>query len=66
MNGVAQYKEKEVCIVDDIELEQMNLDHYRGLNTEIRERVNIAHVALNVVRETLNEKNIAAGLLVSQ
>ncbi|KAK1118722.1 hypothetical protein K0M31_014725 [Melipona bicolor] len=66
VNGVAQYKEKEVCIVDDIEFEQINLDHYRGLNTEIRERVNIAHVALNEVRETLNEKNIAAGLLVSQ
>ncbi|CAD1473478.1 unnamed protein product, partial [Heterotrigona itama] len=65
VNGVAQYKEKEVCIVDDIEFEQINLDHYRGLNTEIRERVNIAHVALNEVRETLNEKNIAAGLLAS-
>lgn len=66
VNGVAQYKEKEVCIVDDIEFEQINLDHYRGLNTEIRERVNLAHVALNEVRETLNEKNIAAGLLMSQ
>ncbi|XP_068974702.1 cilia- and flagella-associated protein 184-like [Bombus flavifrons] len=66
VNGVAQYKEKEVCITEDIEFEQKNLDRKREENTKIRERVNNAHVALNEIRETLNERSTSAGLLVAQ
>ncbi|XP_043586049.1 testis-specific gene 10 protein-like [Bombus pyrosoma] len=66
VNGVAQYKEKEVCIAEDIEFEQKNLDRKREMNTKIRERVNNAHLALNEIRETLNEKSTSAGLLVAQ
>lgn len=66
VNGVAQYKEKEVCIAEDIEFEQKNLDRKREENTKIRERVNNAHLVLNEIRETLNERSTSAGLLVAQ
>lgn len=66
MNGVAQYKEKEVCIVEDIEFKQANLQEHREGNTKVRERLNEAHVALNEIRDTLNEKTLEAGLLVAQ
>ncbi|KOC67110.1 Coiled-coil domain-containing protein 96 [Habropoda laboriosa] len=64
VNGVAQYKEKEVCISQDIEFEEGNLEEYTEVNTKIRERLNKVHVALNEVRDTMNEKRIEAGLLV--
>ncbi|OAD55421.1 Coiled-coil domain-containing protein 96 [Eufriesea mexicana] len=66
VNAVAQYKEKEECILEDIELEQKQLDEFREANTKVREHLNRAHVALNDVRETLNEKRLSAGLLVAQ
>lgn len=63
---MAQYKEKEVCILEDIDLELKNLDKFRAANTKVREHLNKTHVALNEVRETLNEKRLSAGLLVAQ
>lgn len=66
MNGVAQYKEKEICIVEDIEYGQQNLNTCREASTNIRERVNGARLALNDIRYTLNEKKLEAGLLVAQ
>ncbi|CAK9829273.1 hypothetical protein ANTRET_LOCUS6641 [Anthophora retusa] len=64
VNGVAQYKEKEMCISQDIVFEQQNLEQYSEVNTKIRERMNKAHVALNQIRDTMNEKKLEAGLLV--
>ncbi|CAK9797906.1 hypothetical protein ANTQUA_LOCUS1419 [Anthophora quadrimaculata] len=64
VNGVAQYKEKEMCISQDIVFEHQNLEQYSEVNTKIRERMNKAHVALNQIRDTMNEKKLEAGLLV--
>ncbi|CAK9802897.1 hypothetical protein ANTPLA_LOCUS3366 [Anthophora plagiata] len=64
VNGVAQYKEKEMCISQDIVFEQQNLGQYFEVNTKIRERMNKAHVSLNQIRDTINEKKLEAGLLV--
>lgn len=66
VNGVAQYKEKEVCVLEDIELEEENLEECRKRNTEYRERLNKVHMKLNEIRDELHERNISAGLLVAQ
>ncbi|XP_034176754.1 uncharacterized protein LOC117602633 [Osmia lignaria lignaria] len=66
VNGVAQYKEKEICIVEDIEYGKQNLNMCREASTNIRERVNRARLTLNDVRSTLNEKKLEAGLLVAK
>ncbi|KZC04892.1 Coiled-coil domain-containing protein 96 [Dufourea novaeangliae] len=66
VNGVAQYKEKEVCLIEDIEYEEESLKNYREKNTRNRECVNKARVRLNELRIEFNEKRIEAGLLVAQ
>lgn len=66
VNGVAQYKEKEVCVLEDIELEEENLEECRKRNTEYRERLNKVHMRLNEIRDELHKRNISAGLLVAR
>lgn len=66
VNGVAQYKEKEVCVLEDIEIEEENLEECRKRNTEYRERLNKIHVKLNEIRDELHQRNISAGLLVAR
>lgn len=63
---MAQYKEKEVCVLEDIELEEENLEECRKRNTEYRERLNKVHVRLNEIRDELHKRNISAGLLVAR
>lgn len=66
VNGVAHYKEKEVCLAEDIEFEQERLAARRNRSTRIRERANKARLKLKELRVEFNEKKVGAGLLVAQ
>ncbi|XP_053994744.1 coiled-coil domain-containing protein 113-like [Hylaeus volcanicus] len=66
VNGVAQYKEKEVCLLEDIDYEDRSLADYREANTRARERVNQLHLMLNETRDQFNEKKVEAGLMVAR
>ncbi|CAL7935484.1 unnamed protein product [Xylocopa violacea] len=65
VNGVAQFKEKEVCIVEDIRFEEENLEEYSEEHTKVRERLNKAHTRVNEIRDALYRKRIQAGLLIA-
>lgn len=55
-----------MCVLEDIELEEENLEECRKRNTEYRERLNKVHVRLNEIRDELHKRNISAGLLVAR
>lgn len=65
VNGIAHYKEKEMCIPEDIEFEERELNEYREQTARVREDVNKLHLILRDLRWTHGEKRLEGGLLMA-
>ncbi|KAL6261645.1 hypothetical protein P5V15_006733 [Pogonomyrmex californicus] len=65
VNGVAHYKEKEICLMEDIEFEERELNEYRERTVRVREDVNKLHLILRDLRWARNEKRLEGGLLMA-
>ncbi|KAG7187677.1 hypothetical protein KM043_016733 [Ampulex compressa] len=66
VNGVAHYKEKEACLLEDIEQERRKFGEYRDWAAEVRMSANKLHLVLRDLQQAYNEKRLEAGLLIAQ
>jgi len=65
VNGIAHYKEKEMCLAEDIEFEERELNEYCEQTAKVREDVNKLHLNLRDLRWAHNEKRLEGGLLMA-
>ncbi|KAI4503299.1 hypothetical protein M0802_001521 [Mischocyttarus mexicanus] len=63
VNALAHLKEKEVCVVEDMEHERNKLTKSREDTTKVREQLNHFLVLLRDLREEYNHKRKEAGML---
>ncbi|KAL6442793.1 hypothetical protein ACFW04_002689 [Cataglyphis niger] len=65
VNGIAHYKEKEICLAEDMEFEERELDEYREQTTKVRKDVNKLHLILKDLRQAHAEKRLEGGMLLA-
>lgn len=63
VNISANLKEKEICIMEDIEQERSKLTKSREETMKVRERLNYFLISLHHLREEYDRKRTEAGML---
>lgn len=63
INISANLKEKEICIIEDIEQERKKLSKSQEETTKVRERLNYFLLLLRDLREEYTHKRLEAGML---
>lgn len=66
VNEIAHHKEKEMCLAQNIQCEERELDEQHERAVSVREDVNKLHLMLRDLRRTYDEKRRDAGLLMAQ
>ncbi|KAK2585730.1 hypothetical protein KPH14_010341 [Odynerus spinipes] len=65
-NALAHLKEKEICILEDMEYERESLTKHREETTKVRSRLNSLLLLLRDIREEYSHRRVDAGMLVTQ